>query len=185
MGEEIQGVGEDTWWRKAIPEARDRLQSRVLVVSVGTLLAGLSAYSLSVAYPSAVRTALPVEAVGISVGFALLVRALRAATTGGAACGGMICFLITLWTGSFIESALRTGLTPLILLFVLTFVSTRAGRTRKVAKEACREQARKKCRTGDCESFGGGSERYSLLSKPGGSMGGLLLHLGTPWCLGI
>jgi uncharacterized protein (TIGR00297 family) len=43
----------------------------------------------------------------------------------------MICFQITLWTGSFTESALRTGLTPLILLFVLTFVSTRAGRTKK------------------------------------------------------
>jgi uncharacterized protein (TIGR00297 family) len=43
----------------------------------------------------------------------------------------MICFLITLWTGSFTESVLRSGLTPLILLFVLTFISTRAGKTRK------------------------------------------------------
>ena len=132
MGEEMPGVERDTGWRKAIPQARDRLQSRVLVVVVGAWLAGLCAYSVFVAYPSATSfTALPVEAVEISLGFALVVRALRAATPGGAVCGGMICFLITFCTGSFTESALRTGLTPLILLFVLTFVSTRAGRTKK------------------------------------------------------
>jgi uncharacterized protein (TIGR00297 family) len=132
MGEEMHGVEEDTGWRKAIPEARDRLQSRVLMGVVGALLAGLSVYSVRVAYPSATRfSALQVEAAGISLGFALLVRTLRAATSGGAICGGMICFLITLWTGSFTESVLRTGLTPLIFLFVLTFVSTRAGRTKK------------------------------------------------------
>ena len=133
MGEEIQGVEEDTGWRKAISERRDQLQSRVLVWVVGVLLAVLSAYSLFVAYPSAVSfTSVPVEAVEVSLGFALLVRILRAATLGGAVCGGMICFLITFWTGSLMDSVLGTGLTPLILLFVLTFVSTRAGRTRKV-----------------------------------------------------
>jgi uncharacterized protein (TIGR00297 family) len=133
MGEELQGVEEDTGWRKSIPQARDQLQSRALVAVVGTFLAGLSLYSLFVAYPSAVKfTALPVEAVEMSLGFAFLVKALRAATLGGAVCGGMICFLITFWTGSLMESVLRTGLTPLVLLFVLTFVSTRAGRTRKV-----------------------------------------------------
>jgi uncharacterized protein (TIGR00297 family) len=133
MSEEMQGGGGDTGWRKAIPQTRDRLQSRVLTIVVGTLLAGLCAYSVFVAYPSiASFAALLVKAVGISLGFALLVRTLRAATLGGAIYGGMICFLITFWTGSFVESVLRTGLTPLILLFVLTFVSTRAGRTRKV-----------------------------------------------------
>ena len=119
-------------WKKGIPEARDRLQSRVLTIVVGTLLAGLCAYSVFLAYPSiASFSALSVKAAGISLGFALLVRTLRAATLGGAIYGGMICFLITIWTGSFIESVLRTGLTPLILLFVLTFVSTRAGRIKK------------------------------------------------------
>ncbi|HWZ01553.1 MAG TPA: DUF92 domain-containing protein [Edaphobacter sp.] len=132
MGEEMRGVEEGTGWRKAIPEARDRLQSRVLVWVVATWLVGLCAYSVFVAYPSATSfIALPVEAAEISLGFSLLVRALRAATPGGAVCGGMICFLITLWTGSFTESVLRTGLTPLIFLFVLTLVSTRAGRTKK------------------------------------------------------
>ena len=35
MGEEMQGVETDTGWRKAIPQARDRLQSQVLVAMVG------------------------------------------------------------------------------------------------------------------------------------------------------
>jgi uncharacterized protein (TIGR00297 family) len=132
MGEEMPGVEGDTGWRKSIPEARDRFQSRALVGVVVPLLVWMSMYSVRVAYPSVTRfSARPIEAAGISLGFALLVRALRAATPGGAACGGMICFLITLWTGSFTKSVLRTGLTPLILLFVLTFVSTRAGRTKK------------------------------------------------------
>jgi uncharacterized protein (TIGR00297 family) len=132
MNEEMRGLEGNTGWRKAIPQARDRLQSRVLVAVVGTLLAGLCAYSAFVAYPSVASfSALPIKAVGISLGFALLVRTLRAATPGGAICGGMICFLITFWTGSFRESLLMTGLTPLILLFVLTFVSTRAGRAKK------------------------------------------------------
>ena len=128
MSEEIQGVEEDTRWRKAIPEARDRLQSRMLVWVVGTLLAGLSVYSVRVAYLVSSFSALTVKAAVISAAFALLVSGLQAATTGGALCGGMICFLITLWTGSLTEAILRTGLTPLIFLFALTFVSTRAGR---------------------------------------------------------
>jgi uncharacterized protein (TIGR00297 family) len=133
MGEEMQGVEGDTGWRKAIPETRDRLQSRVLVGVVGTVLTVLSAYSAFATHLSFGSFAtLPVKAVGISVGFALLVRTLRAATLGGAICGGMICFLITLWPGSFTESPLRSGLTPLIFLFVLTFVSTRVGRSRKI-----------------------------------------------------
>jgi len=132
MSEEIQEVEEDTGRRKAIPEARDRLQSRVLVIVVGVLLVSLCAYSAFVVYPQATSfITLPIKGVEISLGFALLVKALRAATPGGAICGAMICFLITLWSGSFTESVLRTGLTPLILLFVLTFVSTRAGRAKK------------------------------------------------------
>jgi uncharacterized protein (TIGR00297 family) len=132
MGEEMQGLEGDTGWNKAIPEQRDRWQSRMLVTVMGALLTGLCAYSVFVGYPQATSfTALPVEAVEISLGFAFMVRALQAATPGGAVCGGMICFLITLWTRSLTEPILRTGLTPLILLFVLTFFSTRAGRKKK------------------------------------------------------
>jgi uncharacterized protein (TIGR00297 family) len=41
----------------------------------------------------------------------------------------MICLLLTFWVGT--GSIVRSGLTPLALLFVLTFVATLAGRRRK------------------------------------------------------
>jgi uncharacterized protein (TIGR00297 family) len=118
-------------WRKAIPQDRDRTQSRALAGVVGLLLAGLSC--------DAVRRAvvetppLVWEALAVSVGFALAVLALRAATAGGAVCGGMICLLVTLETGRSLGSVAigRSGLAPLGLLFVLTFLATRAGRGRK------------------------------------------------------
>jgi uncharacterized protein (TIGR00297 family) len=71
------------------------------------------------------------EAFGVSLAFALVVTALRAGTVGGAACGGMICLLVTFWTGMGTRSIVRSGLTPLVVLFLLTFLATRAGRQRK------------------------------------------------------
>jgi len=119
-------------WRRAIPWQRDRMQSRVLVGMVGLVLAVLSLGQMYRVYMLAVRfPALVASAVGISIVFALLVKALRAATTGGAVCGGMVCWLVTLWTGRYTETVLRSGLTPLILLFGLTFAATRMGRTKK------------------------------------------------------
>lgn len=105
MGEEIQGGEEDTGWRKAIPEARDRLQSRVLVGVVGTLLF-LAAFSiLRQAYhlwDTGKTDELPTIAtiIGISIVFALLVFALRAATLAGALSGGMICLILLSGTSS-------------------------------------------------------------------------------------
>jgi uncharacterized protein (TIGR00297 family) len=131
MGEEIGGE-EESGWRKAIPEARDRLQSRVLVGVVGTLLVWMSGETIKVALSQTMRfPALPAGGLAVSVAFALLVWSLRAATAGAAVCGGMICLLMTFWTGSFSQSVLRSGLTPLAVLFVLTFLATRAGRSRK------------------------------------------------------
>jgi len=68
------------------------------------------------------------EIVGISVAFAGLVLSLRAATVAGAFFGGMICFLLVNGTASSQYTIVRSGLTPLALLFVLTFLATRAGR---------------------------------------------------------
>ncbi len=100
MGKEMQDGERDMGWKKAIPEALDRLQSRVLVCVVGAMLVGMSVQAVRVAYPLAARySALPILAAGISLGFGLLVRMLRAATAVGAVCGGMICFVITFWTG--------------------------------------------------------------------------------------
>jgi uncharacterized protein (TIGR00297 family) len=128
MGEEMHRDG----WRKAISPQRDRAQSRVLVSAVGALLLGLSVDTLLQAIPYRGQSPFFVfEAFGISVVFALVVVVLRAATVGGAACGGMICLLVSYWTGSLNESIGRSGLAPLALLFLLTFFATRAGRQRK------------------------------------------------------
>lgn len=119
-------------WRKAISQQKDRTQSSALVWVVGVLLAGLSCETLLRAIPLGGRFPLFIfGAFGVSAVFALIVMALRAATVGGAACGGMICLLLTFWTGSLTGSIGRTALTPLALLFVLTFSATRAGRQRK------------------------------------------------------
>ena len=119
-------------WRKAIPINRDRRQSRALALGAGTLLVVLSVQTMVIAYPLAQRfPAFVFGSFGISVFFALAVFGLRAATGAGAACGAMNCLLMTIWTGSYLGSLLRTGLTPLILLFLLTFVATRMGRQRK------------------------------------------------------
>jgi uncharacterized protein (TIGR00297 family) len=133
MGEEIQGVEGDTGWRKAIPQARDRLQSRVLVVVVGDLLAletirVLRQVSFLWSEQNVGEHILLAEIVGISAVFAGLVLSLRAATVGGALFGGMICFLLVSGTASSQYTIIRSGLAPLALLFVLTFLATRAGR---------------------------------------------------------
>jgi uncharacterized protein (TIGR00297 family) len=128
MQEEMRGEE----WRKAIPEGRDRRQSRLLVGVVGLLLAGLSADAVRRAATFGIRFPVFVlETFVLSVAFAFVVRRLRAATLGGAVCGGMICLLMTFWTGIWSVSVVRSGLTPLVLLFLLTFLATRAGRQRK------------------------------------------------------
>lgn len=128
MQEEMHREG----WRKAISEQKDRVQSGVLAGVVGAMLVVLSGETLRRSIPFAQQFPLFVfGAFAISAAFALTVLALRAATAAGAACGGMICLLVTFWTGSLTGSQGRTGLTPLALLFLLTFLATRAGRQRK------------------------------------------------------
>jgi uncharacterized membrane protein len=68
---------------------------------------------------------------GISFGFACLVFFLRAATPTGALVGGMICLILLDGTTSSQYTIVRSGLVPLASLFVLTFLSTRAGRRKK------------------------------------------------------
>ncbi len=131
MDEEIQ---QDVW-QKAIPEERDRLQSRVLVGVVGTLLA-LGTFSVLRQVcstwdgQSMDEHILQAEAVGISVIFAGIVLTLRAATVAGAFFGGIICFLLLSGTASS-QYVIRSGLAPLALLFLLTFIATKAGRAVK------------------------------------------------------
>jgi uncharacterized protein (TIGR00297 family) len=129
----MQGVERDTGWRKAIPQTRDRLQSRVLVGVVGVLLALETVAALRQIYfiwgeQNVREHILVAEIVGISVAFAGLVLSLRAATVAGAIFGGMISFLLVNGTASSQYTIVRSGLAPLALLFVLTFLATRAGR---------------------------------------------------------
>lgn len=142
MGEEMQGGAGDSGWRKAIPQARDRLQSRVLVWVVGVLVISVVLHQIySFYFPwrdqSGREHILLAEIASISVAFASLVLFLRAASRAGALFGGMICFLLVSGTASFqftISSQykiVRSGLIPLASLFVLTFLATRAGRRLK------------------------------------------------------
>ena len=132
MGEEMRGVEEGTGWRKAIPEARDRLQSRTLVAVAGALLVLETVAVLRQPFfiwgELHVREQILVEIVTLSVAFAVLVLSLRAATVAGALVGGMICFLLVRGTVSSQYTIVRSGLSPLALLFMLTFLATRAGR---------------------------------------------------------
>ncbi len=127
MDEEMRG----DVWRKAIPEGRDRMQSRALVWVAGTALIGVSVEMVRWALSDG-HGADPLWTLTVSVAFALMVVTLRAATGGGAVCGGMICLLVTFGAGGGARGLVRSGLTPLAVLFVLTFVATRAGRRRKI-----------------------------------------------------
>jgi uncharacterized protein (TIGR00297 family) len=129
----MQGGEEDTEWRKAIPQARDRLQSRVLAGVVGALLVWLSVDVLHAARTFGIRFPVFVlKVLLLSAAFAFIARRLRAATVGGAAFGGMICLVMTFWTGIWTISVVRSGLTPLVSLFLVTFLATRAGRQQKI-----------------------------------------------------
>lgn len=116
-----------------IPEARDRWQSRALVGTVAPLLVLAVALSLTVAVNGGLATrVLSVESLGISLALAAVVWRLRAGTAAAALVGAAICFVIV-FAGGLVGggSVLRTGLPPLVAVFVLTFAATRVGRVRK------------------------------------------------------
>ena len=119
-------------WRKVIPEGRDRLQSQVLVWVVMLLLIPPCVMVLLYAIPPHQNGYLILKALGISWTFAALVWVLRAATPVAACCGAMVCLIVTVGTGWINHSPIHSGLAPLMTLFLLTFVATRAGRPRKV-----------------------------------------------------
>ena len=125
-------AGSERGWTKAIPRSRDRAQSRALVGCASILLGVQTLQTMAVTIPE--MLAFPAYAVGamvLSAAFAVVVRWLRAGTTAAAVCGGMICLTLTYATGWLREPPWRSGLTPLVLLFALTFLATRAGRGRK------------------------------------------------------
>jgi len=129
---------EMTHGRKAIPEERDRAQSKALVWTVGALLL-LGALAPPMA---AVKLSLPLWPMGgpllFSAGFAVLVLALRAATPAAAALGFLICFLLAqspvAWSRYSPDGTPHSLVAALVAVFVLTFAATRYGRSRKEAR---------------------------------------------------
>jgi uncharacterized membrane protein len=128
---------EATPWHKAIPKKRDRLQSTMLVgvllpwIIVFSLLSCLSPIGFDSGSSPAERN-FAYLACFVSLTFAVGVWALRAATPLAALCGGLINFLVLLFTPGYDLTLLRSGMTPLVLLFLLTFAATKAGKQRKV-----------------------------------------------------
>ena len=118
---------------KAIPPVRDRLQSRVLVSCVVPLLCALALRNCWIDVQHADSRSVTI-ALAISAVFGLFAWSLRAATQEAAACGGLMCFLLTTANASPMPSLLNSGLLPLVLLFILTFLATRFGRARKEAR---------------------------------------------------
>jgi uncharacterized protein (TIGR00297 family) len=124
-------------WRKAIPEARDRAQSKALTWTVSAILL-LAALALPIA---AVKLSLPLWPMArpllMSAGFAALVLALRAATPAASAIGFLICFVLAQSPGAWSRYTSDTTdywlMAALITLFALTFAATRYGRAKKEA----------------------------------------------------
>ncbi len=116
-----------------IPEARERLQSRLLVALAGSLLLILSIFVLLISGAIFDFNRSVLAALVLSLTFGLLAWVLKAATPWAAAWGTLICLVIALGTGEESSLRLRSGVAPLIALFVLTFSATRLGRRRKAA----------------------------------------------------
>lgn len=108
---------------KTIPAQRDRVQSAALVSVVVPLVALGAMYPLMNAARSSSSLAPWMIPFLISFGFAALVWLLRAATLPAAGIGFLVCLAL---------SQLRyDALFALVALFVLTFVATRFGRSKK------------------------------------------------------
>jgi uncharacterized protein (TIGR00297 family) len=133
MDEEIQGVGRDTHWVKAIPRARDRMQSMWLVVVVlpALVLAAAGSCVVAVTVGSVGSLLFPVV---FSVVFAGVVLVLRSATPPAAGVGLLVCLISAVAVRGPAGLLARPALSALIALFVLTFAATRYGRKKKEAR---------------------------------------------------
>jgi len=118
--------------RKAIPPARDHLQSRLLVWVIMPILCALAITRLVGLFVTVPHLHPYIfQSVTISLCFAFLAWCLNAATPSGAACGGVICLCLIYATHLHTAEIARSAIIPLIGLFILTFLATRAGRRRK------------------------------------------------------
>lgn len=133
MDEEIQGGARDAHWVKAIPPARDRVQSMWLVVVVvpALVLGAVGSCVVAVTMGSVRSLLFPVA---FSVGFAGLVWVLRSATLPASGVGLLVCLIAAVAVRGPAGFFARPALLALIALFVLTFAATRYGRKKKEAR---------------------------------------------------
>ena len=140
----MQGSPVDTGRRTTLPVNRDRLQSALLSGVVGTLLAGAAVAPL-VPFARAGHTPEVIAALVLSLGFAVLVRILRAATLPAAAMGFLVCFILSqspvLRTEFSPVPILHPAIPALVALFVITFAATKFGRSRKEARGVAEARA--------------------------------------------
>jgi uncharacterized protein (TIGR00297 family) len=135
-------AGPDKPQPKAIPPARDRLQSRVLVAVAIPVLCYLSYLAIRYANTAAHTGHIYLSmSLAISGFFALAAWRLRAATPLAAVCGGLICLSITVLSGRPDgPSPFHSGLAPLLVLFALTHQATHLGRERKASRGLAEER---------------------------------------------
>lgn len=118
---------------RRIANQRAALQTRALVFITGLGLAvGVACLLRHFVLYAANREPITIAA-ALSFTLALAVWALRAGTAGAACAGGAICLLLVSATIRPAHSLFASALTPLVMLFVLTFLATRLGRQRKLA----------------------------------------------------
>jgi len=81
----------------------------------------------------------------LSLGFAVLVRILRAATLPAAAMGFLVCFILSqspvVWTELSPVPILHPAIPALVALFVITFAATKYGRAKKEARGVAEARA--------------------------------------------
>ncbi|MEO6802187.1 MAG: DUF92 domain-containing protein [Granulicella sp.] len=129
-----KGAGRTISVERTIPAERERIQAELLVGTLGLLLVQKVGWVFWGMHRLGVWPPFPAWlwwSVAASVGFALVVWLLRAATGAAAVMGAFVCLNILLGQvqgGSWKETAMP----GLIALFVLTFAATRFGRARKV-----------------------------------------------------
>lgn len=132
--------GSTKLWAKKISLARDRLQSRILVWVALPALCYLTISATRLMSTNGGRFIVPpgrydeggMMAIAISVLFALASWRTKAATPMAAVTGGMICVTITRFSMALPGLlVVRSGLTPLILVVVLTFGTTRLGQRKE------------------------------------------------------
>ena len=123
---------------KAIPPLRDRLQSRLLVITTTPLLCWVAWNAVQYAVSAGNSGATYLSTAGAaSAFFGWTAWRFRAATPAAAACGVLVCFNITVLSGRPDRGSLfHSGLSPLILLFVLTHAATRFHRRRRCTDDA-------------------------------------------------